>query len=62
MKSRLDNALAKAISEVKRLKANEITDSLIIEKLQGMEDPILRRLTIAEGLGYGFLNLLEEGK
>jgi len=53
--SRLDMAVTKAIAMVKELKQKGIGDNLIIEKLQDVEDPILKRLIIAEGLGYSFL-------
>lgn len=59
--TRLDTAVTAAIKEVKRLKFNGISTDKILTKLQSVEDPIIRRLIIAEGLGYSFLNLLREG-
>lgn len=53
--TRLDKAVTAAITEVKKLQAAGTEKEIIIEKLEKIEDPIIRRLIIAEGLGYNFL-------
>lgn len=53
--TKLDKAVTEAIESVKKLQAAGVGKEILVEKLEKIEDPIIRRLIIAEGLGYNFL-------